>query len=82
MQGLTERALVDRGYFRKVGTRCGEVVGYSIRFEDCTSAETKIKYMTDGVSFLSQGVRGHPIYRTEGHSFTNRSSWTDHSSVV
>ena len=24
-------------------------VGYSIRFEDCTSKETKIKYMTDGV---------------------------------
>lgn len=24
-------------------------VGYSIRFEDCTSRETKIKYMTDGV---------------------------------
>ncbi|KAJ8591344.1 P-loop containing nucleoside triphosphate hydrolase protein [Rhizopogon salebrosus TDB-379] len=25
------------------------IVGYAIRFEDCTSAETKIKYMTDGV---------------------------------
>ena len=24
-------------------------VGYSIRFEDCTSDETVIKYMTDGV---------------------------------
>ena len=24
-------------------------VGYSIRFEDCTSKETIIKYMTDGV---------------------------------
>lgn len=24
-------------------------MGYAIRFEDCTSAETKIKYMTDGV---------------------------------
>ena len=24
-------------------------VGYSIRFEDCTSAETVIKYMTDGM---------------------------------
>lgn len=27
----------------------GKLVGYSIRFEDCTSKETKIKYMTDGV---------------------------------
>jgi hypothetical protein len=24
-------------------------VGYSIRFEDCTSPETVIKYMTDGM---------------------------------
>lgn len=24
-------------------------VGYSIRFEDCTSSDTLIKYMTDGV---------------------------------
>lgn len=27
----------------------GSTVGYSIRFEDCTSKDTKIKYMTDGV---------------------------------
>eukprot|EP00123_Amoebidium_parasiticum_P011338 comp20659_c0_seq1/m.26808 comp20659_c0_seq1/g.26808 ORF comp20659_c0_seq1/g.26808 comp20659_c0_seq1/m.26808 type:complete len:700 (-) comp20659_c0_seq1:147-2246(-) len=27
----------------------GEEVGYSIRFEDCTSQKTKIKYMTDGM---------------------------------
>ena len=27
----------------------GNKVGYSIRFEDQTSKETKIKYMTDGV---------------------------------
>src|SRR6201996_7904379 len=29
--------------------RLGGLVGYSIRFEDCTSRETIIKYMTDGV---------------------------------
>jgi pre-mRNA-splicing factor ATP-dependent RNA helicase DHX38/PRP16 len=29
--------------------RLGGQVGYAIRFEDCTSKETKIKYMTDGV---------------------------------
>ena len=31
------------------GCKLGTVVGYAIRFEDCTSEETKIKYMTDGV---------------------------------
>jgi len=31
------------------GCRLGQEVGYAIRFEDCTSPETKIKYMTDGM---------------------------------
>ncbi|KAI0808938.1 pre-mRNA splicing factor [Irpex lacteus] len=29
--------------------KLGSTVGYAIRFEDCTSPETRIKYMTDGV---------------------------------
>ncbi|OLL26510.1 Pre-mRNA-splicing factor ATP-dependent RNA helicase prp16 [Neolecta irregularis DAH-3] len=29
--------------------KLGGVVGYAIRFEDCTSNETVVKYMTDGV---------------------------------
>ncbi|PSK60491.1 hypothetical protein B9Z65_641 [Elsinoe australis] len=29
--------------------KLGDLVGYSIRFEDCTSKDTVIKYMTDGV---------------------------------
>jgi ATP-dependent RNA helicase DHX8/PRP22 len=33
----------------EVGCRLGETVGYAIRFEDCTSPETLIKYMTDGM---------------------------------
>ncbi|KAH8693426.1 pre-mRNA-splicing factor ATP-dependent RNA helicase prp22 [Phaeosphaeriaceae sp. PMI808] len=33
----------------EVGCILGEEVGYSIRFEDCTSPATKIKYMTDGM---------------------------------
>lgn len=33
----------------EVGCRLGGEVGYTIRFEDCTSSETKIKYMTDGM---------------------------------
>jgi flagellar biosynthesis GTPase FlhF len=31
------------------GCRIGQEIGYTIRFEDCTSLETKIKYMTDGM---------------------------------
>lgn len=31
------------------GCRLGQEVGYTIRFEDCTSPETQIKYMTDGM---------------------------------
>lgn len=31
------------------GCKLGQEVGYSIRFEDCTSKSTVIKYMTDGI---------------------------------
>ncbi|KRX63084.1 putative pre-mRNA-splicing factor ATP-dependent RNA helicase mog-5 [Trichinella sp. T9] len=31
------------------GCRLGQQVGYTIRFEDCTSPDTNIKYMTDGM---------------------------------
>ncbi|KAF4123003.1 ATP-dependent RNA helicase DHX8/PRP22 [Geosmithia morbida] len=34
---------------KEVGCKLGEEVGYTIRFEDCTSPSTKIKYMTDGM---------------------------------
>lgn len=34
----------------------GEEVGYAIRFEDCTSPNTVIKYMTDGI-LLREGLR-------------------------
>ncbi|KAJ2742304.1 Pre-mRNA-splicing factor ATP-dependent RNA helicase PRP16 [Coemansia sp. BCRC 34301] len=33
----------------EMGVRLGEQVGYAIRFEDCTSRQTRLKYMTDGV---------------------------------
>ena len=33
----------------EVGCRVGQQVGYTIRFEDCTSSSTIIKYMTDGM---------------------------------
>jgi pre-mRNA-splicing factor ATP-dependent RNA helicase DHX16 len=34
---------------KQLGVRLGSVVGYKVRFDDCTSRKTKIKYMTDGV---------------------------------
>ena len=32
---------------QEVGCRLGQEVGYTVRFEDCTSPETRIKYLTD-----------------------------------
>jgi pre-mRNA-splicing factor ATP-dependent RNA helicase DHX16 len=34
---------------QEMGTKVGQEVGYSIRFENCTSDKTIIKYMTDGM---------------------------------
>jgi pre-mRNA-splicing factor ATP-dependent RNA helicase DHX16 len=33
----------------EMGVHMGQEVGYSIRFEDCTSEKTAVKYMTDGM---------------------------------
>ena len=33
----------------EINCKLGDKVGYAIRFEDCTSSSTVIKYMTDGV---------------------------------
>ena len=41
----------------EMGVKLGHEVGYSIRFEDCTSDKTVVKYMTDGMmlrEFLSE----------------------------
>ena len=34
---------------QEMDCKLGQEVGYSIRFEDCTSDKTVIKYMTDGM---------------------------------
>ena len=60
--GFTERGIIGCTQPRRVaatsvakrvaeefGCRVGQEVGYSIRFEDCTSDETVVKYMTDGM---------------------------------
>lgn len=33
----------------EMGSKLGDTVGYTVRFEDLTSKQTKIKYMTDGI---------------------------------
>ena len=40
----------------EMGVELGEEVGYAIRFEDLTSSNTVIKYMTDGV-LLRESLR-------------------------
>lgn len=41
------------------GTALGDDIGYAIRFDDCTSPDTTIKVMTDGI--LLQEVRSDPL---------------------
>jgi pre-mRNA-splicing factor ATP-dependent RNA helicase DHX38/PRP16 len=50
----------------EMGVELGQEVGYSIRFEDCTSPSTRIKYMTDGVLLretLNQASGGEDLFR-------------------
>ncbi|KAF9112727.1 DEAH-box RNA helicase prp16 [Mortierella sp. AM989] len=47
---------VARRVAEEVGCKLGSTVGYAIRFEDVTSPETVIKYMTDGV-LLRESIR-------------------------
>ncbi|KAI8791003.1 pre-mRNA-splicing factor ATP-dependent RNA helicase PRP16, partial [Biomphalaria glabrata] len=40
----------------EMNVKLGEEIGYAIRFEDCTSEKTMIKYMTDGI-LLRESLR-------------------------
>ncbi|KAG2392763.1 hypothetical protein C9374_011488 [Naegleria lovaniensis] len=40
---------VARRVAEEFGCKLGQEVGYTIRFEDCTSPDTVLKYMTDGM---------------------------------
>lgn len=46
---------------KEVETEVGQVVGYTVRFEDVTSPATKIKYMTDGM--LLREAIGDPLLK-------------------
>jgi ATP-dependent RNA helicase DHX8/PRP22 len=66
---------VARRVAEEFGCKLGSAVGYSIRFEDCTSEETVIKYMTDGMlmrEFLMDGElkRYSVIILDEAHERT------------
>ena len=56
---------VSKRVAEEVGCRLGQEVGYTIRFEDCTSPETKIKFMTDGMlqreSVIDPDVTGYSV---------------------
>lgn len=41
----------------ETGCTVGQKVGYCVRFEDCTSSQTKIKFMTDGM-LLREAITG------------------------
>ena len=41
-------SVVAKRVAEELGVTLGREVGYAIRFEDCTTTDTKIKYLTDG----------------------------------
>src|SRR5579885_563253 len=45
---LAARLLAAR-VARELGVRLGQEVGYQVRFENCTSAQTRIRFVTEGV---------------------------------
>ncbi|XP_014680986.1 PREDICTED: putative ATP-dependent RNA helicase DHX33 isoform X2 [Priapulus caudatus] len=47
---------------QEVGTELGQLVGYTVRFQDVTSPATKIKYMTDGM-LLREALGDHLLKR-------------------
>jgi ATP-dependent RNA helicase DHX8/PRP22 len=59
----------------EMGVKLGCEVGYSIRFEDCTSPQTLIKYMTDGMllreALLDKDLEGYgALMLDEAHERT------------
>lgn len=40
---------IARRVAQEQGAKLGKLVGYCVRFENCTSVQTRIKYLTDGM---------------------------------
>lgn len=64
---------------RELGERVGKTVGYSVRFEDVSSAATRVRYVTEGV--LLRRLLGDPLLSGVGalvlDEFHERSLATD-----
>lgn len=59
----------------EMAVKLGNEVGYAIRFEDCTSHRTRIKYMTDGTlhrEFLSEPDLASYRYNATHSKFSKR----------
>ena len=70
----------------EVGCKLGQEVGYTIRFEDCTSPDTKIKYMTDGMLerevLLDPNLRKYSVIMLdEAHEVSNLNASVCHERV-
>lgn len=52
---------VARRVAEEMDVALGEQVGYTIRFEDCTTQKTILKYMTDGM--LLREAMGDPLLK-------------------
>jgi len=62
----------------EVGCRVGTEVGYTIRFEDCTSPETKIKYMVSMTSSnMSVSYKADPMTTPQTDGMLQRECLVD-----
>ena len=56
---------VARRVSEEFGCKLGEYVGYSVRFDDCCSEDTIIKYMTDGMllreALIDKNLTGYSV---------------------
>lgn len=53
---------VSRRVAEEMDVNIGDEIGYSIRFEDCTSSRTILKYLTDGM--LLREAMADPLFGT------------------
>lgn len=56
--------LAARHVAEELGQRCGEQIGYSVRFDEQVSAQTRVRYVTDGL--LLRRLIGDPQLRGIG----------------